>query len=106
MLTPAARATCSIATPPYPELSSAAETGATFSVKNAGGTTQLAASVGPNLGSWSNAYPFVYALDFGAVTAPGTYSIQVSGPAPATIPSSRSSVCHSSGIEAGRTGEL
>src|SRR5262245_46359519 len=68
-------------------MSSVAETGATFVVNDAGGTTLLTAPIGANLGSWSNAYPFVYALDFDGVTAPGIYSIHVSGPVPATSPS-------------------
>ena len=45
-------------------MSSTAETGATFAVKNAGGTTLFSGPIGQALGSWSNAYPFVYALDF------------------------------------------
>src|SRR5262245_37472350 len=68
-------------------MSSVAETGGTFAVKSAGGSTLLSAPIGANLGSWSNAYPFVYALDFGAVTTPGTYSIDVPGPVPTTSPS-------------------
>jgi endoglucanase len=68
-------------------MSSTAETGATFAVKNAGGTTLFSGPIGQALGSWSNAYPFVYALDFAAVTSPGTYSIEVTGPVPATSPS-------------------
>jgi len=68
-------------------LADAAETGATFSVKNAGGATVLVAGVGANLGSWNNTYRFVYALDFGSVTAPGTYTITVTGPVVAGSPS-------------------
>ena len=67
-------------------MSSAAETGATFAVRSAGGTTLFSGPMGRSLGSWSNAYSFVYALDFDGVTTPGTYSIQVSGPVPATSP--------------------
>jgi endoglucanase len=67
-------------------MSSAAETGATFAVKNGGGTTLFTGTIGQSLGSWSNAYPFVYALDFGSVSTAGTYTIAVSGPVPATSP--------------------
>src|SRR6266511_5970018 len=49
-------------------MSSAAETGATFSVRNAAGATVFSAPIGPNLGSWSGGFPNVYALDFNTVT--------------------------------------
>lgn len=65
-------------------MASAAETGATFRVLNSSGTAVYTAAIGPNQGSWSSAYPDVYALDFGSVTAPGTYTISVSGPENAT----------------------
>ena len=68
-------------------MASGAETGATFSVKNASGTTVYAASIGANLGSWSASYPDVYALDFGSVTTPGTYTIVASGPIGGSSPS-------------------
>src|SRR5689334_13720504 len=45
-------------------MSSTAETGATFAVRNSGGTTVFSAPIGANLGSWSAGYPNVYALDF------------------------------------------
>ena len=68
-------------------MSSAAETGATFTVKNSGGTTVLGpAAIGANLGSWSNTYKNVYALDFDTVTTAGAYSITVSGPVAASSP--------------------
>jgi endoglucanase len=41
-------------------MASGAETGATFSVKNAGGTTVYSAAIGATLGSWSSAYPEGY----------------------------------------------
>src|SRR5262245_25354525 len=50
-------------------MASSAETGATFSVKNAGGTTVYSAPIGASLGSWSSSYANIYALDFDAVTA-------------------------------------
>src|SRR5215475_1505180 len=61
-------------------MASAAETGATFTVKNSGGTTVYTAPIGANLGSWSSGYPDVYALDFDAVSTSGGYTITVSGP--------------------------
>jgi endoglucanase len=45
------------------------------------------AALGANLGSWSSGYPDVYALDFGSVTTPGTYTISVSGPIAGSSPS-------------------
>jgi endoglucanase len=70
-------------------MASGAETGATFAVKNSSGATVFSAPIGANLGSWSNAYPDVYALDFDAVTAAGTYTVSVTGPIAATSPSFR-----------------
>ena len=64
-------------------MSGAAETGATFAVKS-GSTTVLSGPVGADLGSWSNSYGHVYAIDFDSLMAAGTYTIAVSGPAPAT----------------------
>jgi endoglucanase len=70
-------------------MSTAAETGATFSVTNQAGATVLSAPIGANLGKWSNSFPNVYALDFGVVTTPGTYTISVSGPIAASSPTFR-----------------
>jgi endoglucanase len=61
-------------------MASGAETGATFSVKNASGTIVYSAPIGANLGKWSTSYPDVYALDFNSVTTPGAYTIVTSGP--------------------------
>jgi endoglucanase len=62
-------------------MASAAETGATFTVKNASGTTVAGpTAIGASLGSWSTTYKYVYPLDFGPISTPGTYSIAVSGP--------------------------
>ena len=66
-----------------------AESGATFSVKDASGTTVYSAAVGADQGSWSPSYPFVYALDFGPVTAPGRYTISVDGPVAGSSPAFR-----------------
>jgi endoglucanase len=70
-------------------MASTAETGAAFSVINSSGTSVYSSPIGANLGSWSSSYPDVYALDFGSVTAPGTYTISVTGPVAATSPSFR-----------------
>jgi endoglucanase len=68
-------------------MASAAETGATFSVKTAGGATVLGpTAIGASLGSWSNSYSHVYALDFDNLTTTGTYTISVSGPIAASSP--------------------
>jgi endoglucanase len=68
-------------------MSSVAETGATFSVKNQNGATVFTGSVGASLGSWSRVYSFVYPLDFDGLIAPGTYTIDVTGPLAASSPS-------------------
>jgi endoglucanase len=70
-------------------MSTAPETGATFSVKDASGATVLSAPVGASLGAWSNSFKNVYALDFNTVTTSGSYTISVSGPVAATSPSFR-----------------
>ena len=69
-------------------MSSAAETGANFVIKNSSGTTVFGpTAIGANLGSWSTGYPDVYALDFDTFTTAGTYTIAVSGSIAATSPS-------------------
>jgi endoglucanase len=70
-------------------MASGPETGATFAVKNSGGTTVYTAPIGPNLGSWSSGYPDVYALDFDTVATAGSYTITVTGPIAATSPTFR-----------------
>ena len=67
-------------------MASGTEPGATFSVKSSSGTIVYSAAIGANLGEWSASYPAVYAVDFPAVTTPGTYTISVSGPIPAQSP--------------------
>lgn len=59
------------------------ETGATFSVKNSAGTSVYSAPIGANQGSWGT-FTYVYTLDFDSVSAAGTYTISVTGPAPTT----------------------
>jgi endoglucanase len=59
---------------------------ATFAVRNVGGATVLSGRVGARSGKWSARFPDVRAIDFGALVAPGTYTIAVSGPVAATSP--------------------
>jgi endoglucanase len=69
-------------------MASGSEAGGAFRVKNAGGATVYAAAVGASLGSWGN-FPYVYAVDFDPVSAPGVYTISVSAPIAATSPAFR-----------------
>jgi endoglucanase len=66
-------------------MSSASEAGATFSVRNSAGTNVLTGTIGSSVGSWGS-FPDVYAIDFDSVSAAGVYTIDVSGPVPATSP--------------------
>src|SRR5579864_6025450 len=69
-------------------MASAAESGATFVIKNSSGTTVFGpTAIGANLGSWSNGFPDVYALDFDTFTTAGTFTISVSGSIAASSPS-------------------
>lgn len=68
-------------------MASGSETGATFKVTSTGGTVIYSAAIGASLGSWSSAYPDVYALDFDSASTTGTYTISVSGVIAATSPS-------------------
>jgi endoglucanase len=70
-------------------MASGSESGATFSVRNSTGATVYSAAIGANAGKWSARYPDVYAVDFSAVTAPGIYSISVTGPIAAQSPGFR-----------------
>jgi endoglucanase len=67
-------------------MASGSETGATFSVVRADGSTAYSGSVGANQGSWSSSFPNVYTLDFSSLSSAGTYYIQVSGSSNATSP--------------------
>jgi endoglucanase len=62
------------------------ETGATFNVVNASGTSVFSSAIGAKLGSWGT-FTNVYALDFDSVTTPGTYTVAVHGPAAGASPS-------------------
>ncbi len=64
-------------------MSTAAETGATFSVKNSSGTVVYSAGVGSSVGAWGT-FADVYALDFDSVTTAGTYTITVTAPVAAS----------------------
>jgi len=67
-------------------MSSTAEAGATFSVRNSAGASVLSGTIGGSVGAWGS-FPDVYAIDFDSVSAAGAYTIAVSGPVPATSPS-------------------
>lgn len=69
-------------------MSTVPEPGATFRVISSTGHTIYSAAVGPLLGTWSHSKGLtynIYALDFPASNC-GSYSISVSGPAPAQSP--------------------
>jgi endoglucanase len=69
-------------------MASASEAGATFTVRRSSdGTVVFSAPVGPSQGSWSSRFAHVYALDFDALQAPGTYTIAVAGRVAASSPS-------------------
>ncbi len=79
-----------VGSPPFRAylMSTAAETGATFSVLNSGGQTVYSGPIGALLGTWSDSATLtysVYALDF-TVPAGNGYSISVAGPAAAVSP--------------------
>jgi endoglucanase len=69
-------------------MSTAAETGATFKIHRADGSTAYSGKIGALLGTWANSKKLVYqvyALDF-VVPAGRSYSISVSGPVSAQSP--------------------
>jgi endoglucanase len=68
-------------------MSSVDETGATFAVRSSSGATVFTATVGASVGSWSQTYGFVHALDFDGVMTAGTYTVEVTGPVAASSPS-------------------
>ena len=68
-------------------MAGAQQAGASFSVlRSPGGSVVFTGTVGASLGSWSRRYGHVYALDFDSVQTPGTYTLEVSGRAPAASP--------------------
>ncbi len=52
---------------------------ARFLVRGAGGAIALREAVGPALGSWSGRFSHVYALEFGALRTPGSYTLELEG---------------------------
>ena len=66
-------------------LTAAAHPGAAFTVVDGAGAVALSGSAGASRGRWNARYGAVQALDLSALTAPGTYRIQVEDP-PATSP--------------------
>ncbi len=62
------------------------ETGVPYAVLDSGGGTVASGTVGASRGSWSKSFPYVYAIDFDAVTASGRYTVSFAGPAPASSP--------------------
>jgi glycosyl hydrolase family 9/cellulase-like Ig domain-containing protein len=60
--------------------------GAPFSVVDAAGTVVLTGAAGPSRGRWNSRYRAVQPLDLSALTAPGTYRIELAGPPAATSP--------------------
>jgi endoglucanase len=67
-------------------MSHAYETGEPVTVRSAEGATVFRGTVGASLGSWSAHFRHVYALDFDAVQAPGTYTVSIGGRKPASSP--------------------
>jgi len=68
-------------------MSSADETGATFSILDVSTSAVVfTASVPASVGGWSQDFSFVYPMYFSAVTTAGRYRIAVDGPVPTTSP--------------------
>lgn len=57
-----------------------AMTGDAYRVETTAGHSVLTGTVGASAGAWSSTYPYVYRLRFTAVTATGTYRIDLTGP--------------------------
>ncbi len=78
------------ANPPFQAylMSTAAETGATFSVINSEGTTVYSSAIGALLGTWSHSKSVTYDVYSLSFTVPGgdIYTISVTGPVAATSP--------------------
>jgi endoglucanase len=68
-------------------LAGAAEDGAMFQVRRTSDDRIVfSGRVGRSVGSWSDAFPNVYRLDFDGLRSPGTYRIVVDGPLDAASP--------------------
>jgi endoglucanase len=78
------------ASPPFQAylMSTASESGATFSVINSEGATVYSGAIGDLLGHWSNSKTLTYEVYGLSFTAPGgdVYTISVTGPVAATSP--------------------
>jgi endoglucanase len=70
-------------------MSTASESGATFSVINSQGATEFSGPIGARVGTWSNSKKLTYDVYSLSFTVPGgdTYTISVKGPVAATSPS-------------------
>ena len=62
------------------------DSGADWSVERRNGKVLAAGTLGAPVGSWSEAYPDVYTIDFDALHAKGSYRVLLAGPAPASSP--------------------
>ncbi|GAB7046798.1 glycoside hydrolase family 9 protein [Catenuloplanes indicus] len=60
-------------------MGTAAQAGSAFRVVDSAGATVLSGTAGASRGSWNSGYTGVSAIDFSAVTTPGTYTIQIAG---------------------------
>jgi endoglucanase len=67
-------------------LSPVAASGSTFTVRDASGAAVLTGQVGPRTGRWSRRFPDVRRIDLDGLTAPGAYTIAVSGPVAGASP--------------------
>jgi endoglucanase len=68
-------------------MTSSPDAGATYSVRRVSDSAVVfTGTVGASLGSWSGGFPYVYALDFDALSAPGSYFVQVTGAVAASSP--------------------
>lgn len=59
------------------------ETGAEFSVFAGNHETILSGAVPAKYVKWNSQFPYVYPLDLGSITQPGTYYVVITGPFPA-----------------------
>src|SRR6188472_3125896 len=60
--------------------------GESFRVENAGGSTVLTGTIGADVGPWSQTYDFVGRLDLSALTATGTYHVEIDSPSASSPP--------------------
>jgi endoglucanase len=67
-------------------ISTAPESGNTFTIRRADGTTALRGNIGRSLGKVNAKFRYVYSLDFGDLVEPGRYWVAVAGPPAASSP--------------------